>query len=504
MALFSRVVTYTNGSVLTGPQLNAEFDNIIDKMTCAYVEDYSSDASEMGTMTDPYPAGSESLATHLQSEITNLRYAIAEHGQVDKWYKDKYKVRTVDNTDSPVTVSIDDWLIYCDDSSGAITLNLPAVASLPSGTTKSFCFVCTDGTNNVTIDANGAETIGGQTTVLLTIDQQSITIFCEDGGSEWRIIGGQYSPSPFRVAGTGTSTGLYVEPTADNANGLVDIAGSSTASTGSDSYVEFSTYLDADSTGNRLARVFCTRGASDGDSELRFYTSSGGSLDAYWTLDEDGHLYPDTNETYNIGADATEVDNVWCKTVKSGGAITLEAAATTWTVETDGDLVPSGNYNVGSASVKVGALFSGTWAHSASVYWTLNSGGDLVPNGASSYDIGVLGTNEVDNIYCVTLSQSSDERYKEIVGDLGEGLSVINKLKPIKYYSKKGKDKNTLKAGFSAQQVERDCKETYGYVKGSDEEGYGLDDSRLTPVMVKALQELSDRLDVIEEAVYAT
>ena len=426
MALFSRVITYTNGVTLTGPQLNTEFDNIISKMTSAYIEDYSADTTEMGTMADPYPAGTASLATTMQGEITRLRYVLAEQGQVDKWYKDKYKVRTVDNTDSPVTVSIDDWMILCDDSSGAITLNLPAQASLPSGTTKSFCFVCLDGTNNVTIDGNSSETIGGLTSILLTDANQTVSLFCEDGGDDWRVVGGGWNPSSTYITAAAGACVLNVQPQADNTDG------------GSDAYIDFTTFLDADSTANRKGRIYCSRGAADGDSELRFYTSNAGSLDAYLTFDEDGYFYPSTTDTHTLGISGKEFATVWADTVKSGADLKVVSTTTSAAVRTETALTSAakglvvqhrttgdmgagfGSYLVlsirddagvdnnaaaliayrsgadNTSILTIGSYLAGTLTN----YWTFGSDGDFIPSG--THNLGGSGS-ELDQIWADSL-----------------------------------------------------------------------------------------------------
>lgn len=77
-ATFSRVKNWINGEVLTASDLNAEFDNILNNLTPAGVDDYSGSNTDMRAVTDPYPVLSESLATSLQGEIERLRYQILQ------------------------------------------------------------------------------------------------------------------------------------------------------------------------------------------------------------------------------------------------------------------------------------------------------------------------------------------------------------------------------------------------------------------------------------------
>lgn len=77
-ATFSRVKSWISGEVLTASDLNAEFDNILNNLTPAGIDDYSGSNTDMRQVTDPYPSLTESLATSLQGEIERLRYQILQ------------------------------------------------------------------------------------------------------------------------------------------------------------------------------------------------------------------------------------------------------------------------------------------------------------------------------------------------------------------------------------------------------------------------------------------
>lgn len=68
--------TRADGLTLTAAIYNADHQNHIDHFTPAYLDDYSANATEMRTQTDPGESGSESLATSAAGELERLRYAI--------------------------------------------------------------------------------------------------------------------------------------------------------------------------------------------------------------------------------------------------------------------------------------------------------------------------------------------------------------------------------------------------------------------------------------------
>lgn len=86
---------------------------------------------------------------------------------------------------SNTTLDDTNYTVLCDATSGAITITLPAAAS-NSGRTYYIKKINTS-SNDVTVDANGSETIDGDLTQTLTgADMPSIRIQCD--GSNWFII----------------------------------------------------------------------------------------------------------------------------------------------------------------------------------------------------------------------------------------------------------------------------------------------------------------------------
>lgn len=89
---YSLVYTESAGNTILASRRNAEHQNHINKMEPQYMDDYSSDATEMRATEDPGENGTESLATSLQGELTRLRFAILETKQaidagLTYWYE---------------------------------------------------------------------------------------------------------------------------------------------------------------------------------------------------------------------------------------------------------------------------------------------------------------------------------------------------------------------------------------------------------------------------------
>lgn len=86
-ALFSRIKTWVSLEDVTYSDLNAEFDNILNNLTAANVDDYSANVSQMQTTADPGEVGTESLATSIAGELSRLRFIIREITGEDEWYE---------------------------------------------------------------------------------------------------------------------------------------------------------------------------------------------------------------------------------------------------------------------------------------------------------------------------------------------------------------------------------------------------------------------------------
>ena len=86
-AIFNRVKTWANLEVIRSSDLNAEFDNILNNLLPAQIDDHSLDLTEMRATSDPGEVGTESLATSLAGEIERIRFVLKEITGNSQWYE---------------------------------------------------------------------------------------------------------------------------------------------------------------------------------------------------------------------------------------------------------------------------------------------------------------------------------------------------------------------------------------------------------------------------------
>jgi len=156
--------------------------------------------------------------------------------------------------------------------------------------------------------------------------------------------------------------------------------------------------------------------------------------------------------------------------------------------------------------------------------WILDASGHLKPNG-SGYDLGDA-SNEVREVFAITVTESSDARGKTDVAPLGAGLGLgaVRRLRPVTYRQAgrplalpgtQPSDQATSPAapsaaperslGLVAQEVEAalaslglDAREL-GVVRRDAATGlYGLRYTRLIPLLIQALREMDERVGRLE------
>lgn len=170
--------------------------------------------------------------------------------------------------------------------------------------------------------------------------------------------------------------------------------------------------------------------------------------------------------------------------------MTLDASGNLLVKKTAADLT------VGAMLLATGVIES-TLAGSTSATNTMN----VYSTGAGAYRfyVNMAGTVFATN---TTISAISDARLKENVQDIDVGLSAILSLKPRKFDWKAGKGKDIKgDRGFIAQEFEQVFPNLVDEWKDNAPEGeapYKSVRQDLIPVLVKAIQELTARVEALE------
>lgn len=197
---------------------------------------------------------------------------------------------------------------------------------------------------------------------------------------------------------------------------------------------------------------------------------------------------------------------------RSGGRFDFQdqsAGATRWSVDQSGNLLvaqSSLSITTLGASVQSNGYISSAVASSSNG----NSNYNLYSTGAGAFRfyVGMGGT-----VYATstTITGISDQRLKENIRDLDEGLDVVMALKPRKFDWKEGKGADIKNArGFIAQEFETvlpDMIEEWKDPAPEGEEPYKAVNANLIPTLVKAIQEqqaiitsLTARIEALEQA----
>lgn len=169
------------------------------------------------------------------SSLTNFLVALGQKAAVAGEMKQEIRKATT----SPVTVSAaSDYAIVTD-----LTVAGPVTVNLPGGSPGQI-FVIVDGkadaaTNNITINRAGADTIIGQTSLVMNKDRQVVMLQYNSGDSDWKVINyaippGQVTDSDIsgvistagKVSGSAITSGTIAGSTSLNSSGSVTLTGS--------------------------------------------------------------------------------------------------------------------------------------------------------------------------------------------------------------------------------------------------------------------------------------
>jgi len=166
----------------------------------------------------------------------------------------------------------------------------------------------------------------------------------------------------------------------------------------------------------------------------------------------------------------------------SGNLLVGKTAVSTTTL--GGEIRPGGGLTVTSAATTNGSTTLEVYSTGA---------------GNFRFYVGLAGTVFATN---TTITGISDERLKENIRDLDDGLDVVLALKPRKFDWKEGKGKDIKDdRGFIAQEFEQvfpDMIQEWKDPAPEGEEPYKAVNANLIPTLVKAIQEQQEIIGKLE------
>ena len=146
--------------------------------------------------------------------------------------------------------------------------------------------------------------------------------------------------------------------------------------------------------------------------------------------------------------------------------------------------------------VSAGATGGTTPAMSIQGNTSTSSGSIVVFHTGDGTEEGSIGASNLNAGSGVSFNTSSDYRLKEKVKTLPNALDRVNKMKPVEFEWKKSKSKSE---GFLAHELQEICDYAVSGEKDADSMQQ-VDYAKITPILVKAVQELSAKVEALENA----
>lgn len=220
-----------------------------------------------------------------------------------------------------------------------------------------------------------------------------------------------------------------------------------------------------------------------------------------YVLKGDGNWYTGGSGTVtSVGLSVPSVFSVSGSPVTGSGTLSFSATSSTGILFNNGGTLSWTQGVLTAAQTNSGAAYP--------------SGGILNMYGSTSTGVaGVyVGTSGSSNTVTWTVQSSSpsDERLKEDIADVDLGLDFVNKLRPVSYRLK-ADPKHQLGYGFIAQEVAKLGVEGTSLVYNEpewvvgDQKGFNVVHyPSYIAVLVKAIQELTEKVEVLERKLNAS
>lgn len=212
-----------------------------------------------------------------------------------------------------------------------------------------------------------------------------------------------------------------------------------------------------------------------------------------WQVNSAGHLQPFTTDITDLGGSSNRLRDAYFGTdcyVKMGSTQQFNI----YYNATNGGTFASSGHITSFAGVGGQHKFGNV----STTHMYMDASGFL-PNITATYDLG-SGSLEWDNVYCVTLVESSDRRKKDDIGDC-LGLDFILNLTP-KSYRFKDKIDDRKRHGIIAQDLEEclnmmgiDPKDFAALAYNEKSDSYGIAYTQLIGPIIQAIKELNAKIN---------
>ena len=192
-----------------------------------------------------------------------------------------------------------------------------------------------------------------------------------------------------------------------------------------------------------------------------------------------------------------------------GTAVTT-ASAETMRILSDGNVLvgktAANSATVGFEARADGRMFATAAGSYSAMFNRTSSHGALLIFAKDDTQVGSISTN--------ANSLPSDKNFKKDIEDLNIGLDLVTKLKPVSYNYKIDEDDCPKMFGLIAQDLETSLTEV-GVTKNSSwllqheptkdekESDYSLDYTKLTPILIKSIQEQQEQIEQLKSEIEA-
>jgi len=220
------------------------------------------------------------------------------------------------------------------------------------------------------------------------------------------------------------------------------------------------------------------------------------------TLDVDGSAGIIGNLAVTGTSALTGAVTITGQTNMNGHVVLGNAAADNITFNGDvvGHITPNadGSYDLGAAALEWRDLFLDGTAHIDTLDVDGSAGiiGNLAVSGTSSMTGALTVTGNISSAADVIAYSGSDERLKDNIKVIGKALSKVKTLRGVEF------DWNSNQStylGHDVGIVAQDVEKVHPEIVTTRDNGYkAVKYERLVPILIEAIKELSDKVDILE------